>query len=210
MNRRHTEESMFGPFGLCSEIWDKETNQYIRATDSEIGKCCMRTNLPLVNKCSQKCHQLKTKKLQENCAKTCHNISKMSVANCMLSSEFWGADKNPIFKATKRYGCGDSRFIAIDTECMEKNKEDILSLCRRECIPGMTTDCTENCEFSYRSLAEPNTDPLKKRVNQLNEELNLEGTPTGTGNSVYIGYALGVAVILLGLYILFGVFVRKT
>lgn len=209
MNRRHTKGSITGPFGLCSGIWDKETNQYIRATDSEIMDCCMRNNLPLVEKCAQKCHKLKTRKLRNTCAITCYDISKMSVANCMLSSEFWRADKNSIVKATKHYGCGDGRFRPIDTECVEKNKEDILSLCRRECIPGITTDCEENCKFSYRSLVDPNTDPLKKRVIQLNEELDLDGTPTETDNSVYIVYALGVAVILIGLYILFRYFVRK-
>ena len=209
MNRRHTEGSMSGPFGLCSEIWDKEKNRYIRATDSEIWDCCMRTNLPLVKKCAQKCHELGTRKLRKSCARTCHDISKMSIANCVLSSEFWGVDKNPISKATKLYGCGDESFKNVDTKCMEKNKENILSLCQRECIPSITTDCTKNCDFSYRFLVDPDADPLKKRVIQLNNELNLKGNPTGTGNSVYIGYALGVAVILLGLYILFRGFVGK-
>lgn len=205
MNRQRADGTITGPFGLCSEIWDKKTNQYIRATDLEIFNCCMNTNLPLVEKCVQKCHMLGTKKLRKNCAMTCHDISKIIIDNCMLSSEFWDTDKNPIFKAAKNYGCGDGLFRYIDTKCMEKNKEDILKVCKRKCIPGIATDCDKNCDFSYNFLVDPDIAPLKKQVIKLNNELDSDASnPTETANDIYIGYVFGFMLLL---YILLRCFV---
>lgn len=213
MSREYRDGLFSGPFGLCSGVWDKRLKKYIKATDTEIGVCCMRTNEPLVKECTEKCPTLKTKKLRANCAKTCSDITKLSQANCMLSGKFWEVDKNPIFIGSNQYGCGDELFKQIDKECMKKNKEDILRLCRKNCTPSPQIDCTKHCEYSWKFLVDPETMFLTHQVSKLNDHLSekeLDGTPTGSGNSVYVGYALGVIVIILGLYILFKRFVRKT
>ena len=73
----------------------------------------MRANEPLIKECTEKCLTLKTKKLRTNCARTCHDITKLSKENCMLSGKLRESDKNPILIGSNHYGYGDAKFNQI-------------------------------------------------------------------------------------------------
>jgi hypothetical protein len=108
---------------------------------------------------------------------------------CNLTTpKLWGIT-NPIYKATKKFGCGDVYYKQINKECIEYNKENIIKEC-------MKNDSDENCLYSYDKLLLRQWNTPKKILQK-----NLEYT--NSNYVIYIIYGIYVTIILLMLYILF-------
>jgi hypothetical protein len=194
----HKYNSLSGPFGLCSEYWDEKASVFRKADETEQGDCCMRTCKPFVDECAELCPKVEAK-YQKLCYKTCGDIQNSCKDFCSLSSPMSGVN-NPIFKGTKEKGCGDGIYELLNKECIKKNKNDILNICRNSCIQSDKLDCEKHCHYSLNLISEEKANPLyfKKKVGAM--------AVKNTGGQVniiqYIIYALVIVGIVFGIWIL--------
>ena len=209
MSRQFTLES--GLFGLCAGIWDEDGQSYRKASDTEVKKCCLNSCRDLILDCRSICDKnFSAKGSNPNssehklCHVTCDDIILTCSETCILSdpNKLWGVD-NPFFQATEKWGCGGKKKIKLNKECVQNQKWEIITNCQKICSDNnMSVDCTGHCASSYENLIDPSTNPLKNIPRDLppNEK---DKTKQNITIISYIGYALAISVILLGLYILF-------
>jgi len=188
-----------GAFGLCSAVW--EGNRYRKATNVELVKCCLKACLPIVKSCRQTCSTIEGRK-HDRCHETCEDIIAACRDNCRLSGSskgIWGPD-NPIYIGLKEHGCGDSYEEPINKECVMDNKDSIMRLCRRNCVPTRMVDCDEQCRFSYDLIVDPNeSNPLRFP----GDVLPIRVTDRLKSGMLYgIIYVAGAVVVSIGLIIL--------
>tara|TARA_B110000908_G_C10112037_1_gene383519 strand:- start:167 stop:823 length:657 start_codon:yes stop_codon:yes gene_type:complete len=206
-----------GPFGLCSGYWDEEAQVFRRADQTEEGDCCLRTCKPFVDECVQSCPAGTTKEIRESCIQTCGDIKEICEDNCQLSSNLWG-ERNPIYKGTNEYGCGNGSETPVKLDCMRKNKGIILKFCQKNCLPSHGVDCEEHCAYSYDMIVNKEDNPLykAKSVKGVRGVRSVKGCKGDKGNTglmgtpSYILYGFSIAVILLGIYILVTLKTRET
>jgi hypothetical protein len=121
--------------------------------------------------------------------------------NCLLSGEYWGLEENPIHKAFKYYGCGDSIYKNIDIDCVRKNKNGIISKCVDNCSDSENRDCNKLCHYSFNFFANPEDRILKN--DKITEEvviLNESDTPVNIWNYIV---SFVIFLIIIGIiYIL--------
>lgn len=184
-----------GPFGLCRGIWDPDSNKYNRATETQIAKCCLNTNFPTIQECYHQCSKFSSKPEHTKCVEKCNRIAEISEANCQLSSSNWGTN-NSLYKALEDFNCDGGYYRPVDIKCLEDNKEDILKKCRRICTQSSTMDCTQHCKFMYNIIRNPDVTKMRDTTTYKTS------IRSRTCNTVYIGYSLGCAVILLGIWII--------
>ena len=193
-----------GPFYICSRIWDNSSNIFRRSTSTEKNKCCLRTCAPFIRECDKICPDAKDSKL---CELTCNDIKDSCVDYCQLSTEgLWGID-NPIYKATKEYGCGDGYYNPINQQCLKDNKDNIISSCQKNCIPTMEVGCSHHCKYSYNFISDPDNDffsRIGEKVAESNNQVSHKNRKFNSEDNkyfVYILYSIGLSIILMCLFI---------
>ena len=199
----HIYNLQTGPFGLCSGHWDEKTQVFRRADETEQGDCCLRTCKPLIDLCSRTCPKAEPK-YQELCYKTCEDISVTCGDFCKLSSPIWGST-NPIFKGIKEQGCGDYLYEPLNNECIKKNKDGIINICRQNCRSSHTLDCDKHCQYSYNIISDDKTNPLyfKKNIEGLKSfSVKNNKYKRVDNNIMYIIYSLVIVGIIFGMWIL--------
>lgn len=190
-----------GPFGICSGVWDSETQQYKSADNTDKIKCCLDNCKKTTKNCIYECKNIKNLKLQEKCYETCKRNDYACAGNCTLTSKFWSIN-NPIFKSTMFHKCGNGFEIPIKIDCMKTNKEKIIKHCVKHCLPSSDNSCTNECNYSFDFLTNNATNPLN--ITYSYPKINrVKGPTVSSDTPVYIVYSLAISTVLLGLYLLF-------
>lgn len=199
VNHRYNLRS--GPFGLCSGYWDEKSQLFRRADETEQGDCCVKTCKPFVDACANMCPKA-APEYQGLCYKTCDDIVTTCGDFCKLSSPVWGAN-NPILKGTKEKGCGDGIYEPLNIECIKKNQNDIINICRHDCTTTSKLDCEQHCDYSYGIISDKKADPLyfEKKIEDL-KSMSIKRTRDDGDNVQYIVYALAIVGIVFGIWIL--------
>ncbi len=187
-----------GPFGLCSKIWDEDSQTFKKANKTETGDCCLYTCKPTVDQCVKYCHESNNTSI---CYKTCTNIKELCETNCQLSTELLGY-KNPIFKGTDAFGCGNKFEQTIDKNCILKNKDNILKICQNNCLPTSDIDCYKHCEYSFNTLASKHINPLYFDEEPTQSILEYQSEENMLKILIFIIIGM-LAFLTLGIYILF-------
>uniref|UniRef100_A0A6C0JS36 Uncharacterized protein n=1 Tax=viral metagenome TaxID=1070528 RepID=A0A6C0JS36_9ZZZZ len=197
----HTYNLRAGQFGLCSGYWDEKAQVFRRADETEQRDCCMKTCKPFVDTCANICPKA-APKYQKLCYKTCDDIVTTCGDFCNLSSPVWGAN-NPIFKGTKEKECGDDIYNPLNIDCIKKNKDAIINICRHNCTPTSKLDCEEHCKYSYNIISDKKANPLyfEKKIKEL-RGMSIKQTKGKGDNVQYIIYALAIVGIVFGIWIL--------
>ena len=194
-----------GAYGSCTKIWDRDKNEYVDATETDVHQCCLKSTKPLVHVCNKSCNELESKDLINRCRQTCNDIINSNRWNCLSYGEDWGLEENPINKSFKYYGCEKKRKVNqeknIDIDCIRKNKKGIISKCVDNCSDSENRDCNKLCHYSFNFFANPEDRILKK--GKITEEvviLNESDTPVNIWNYIV---SFVVFLILIGIiYIL--------
>lgn len=191
-----------GPFELCSSVWDNELQEYKISNNTEKINCCLNNCHKLTSNCIQECSKASNLKIEDNCYNICNGNNNTCSANCTLISNFWSLN-NPIFKSTMYYNCGNGFEIPINTECMNKNKDDIIKYCTQQCIPSSDNSCVDECKFSFDFLTRKTVNPFN--ISTSHPQIYRNKQQNGEKNNIiiYITYAVSIAVLFLGIYILF-------
>lgn len=201
-----------GPFGLCAGYWDEKDQIFRTATKTEEGECCINGCKPFVKECRELCKKSSTPDILETCYNTCDDVQKLCQDNCQLSSKLWGAN-NPIYKATKKFGCGNGFETPVNKTCAIQHKDEILRDCAQNCITMPTLNCKEHCEYSFGLISGEEKNPLdigkdtmitKKSIQ--NKLTLLNDNDTRYNCMLYVVYAFALSVIIFGLYIMFRVY----
>lgn len=201
MNVQKELELLSGVFGLCTKIWDKDKNEYVDATETDIVDCCLKSAQPFIQLCNKTCNELETEDLKNPCRQTCNDIISSTELNCLLSGENWGLDNNPVLKAFKYYGCGDARYKDIDLYCINKHKNEIISRCVNDCSHSNNKDCNKLCQYSYNFFSNPQDRVLKP--NKVTKRVAISKNsvkPVNIWN--YIFSATGFIILIVIIYFL--------
>lgn len=169
-------------FASCSKIWDGQ--KFKNATETEIGHCCLNMSNLFVNNCVEICQE--NSEDIEKCVKECEYIGDSTDDMCELGIDLWGSE-NPIYKGTDEAGCGDGYYVNIDRKCIKKNKDEVIKVCKKHCIPTSKIDCGKHCNFSYEMIT---TEP------KLIESFKNNIIKTSKSNA-------GIYILLLGFGLLF-------
>ena len=193
-----------GPFGLCSSFWDEKSGQFKSADDVQLLDCCLRTCKPLVDECVEQCPKATPSHQRGLCYETCNDIKESCDNNCQLSYNFWGVNNNPIYKGVKDLGCGDGIYTRLDNKCIVENKDKIIDICEKNCIPEQRLDCTMHCAYSYNMIVNKKDNPLYFNIpaNVNAKSPYIKSTRGEQNNSLYFVYALAIVGILFGIWIL--------
>lgn len=191
-NSKHTLNT--GPFSLCSKIWDSTSNTFKIANSVEKNKCCLQSCMSYIKKCYNLCPNSKN---SNECQLKCDNIQKSCNDYCTLSTKgVWGVN-NPIYEGIKKYNCGDGYYHHINNECVKKNKNNIISLCNKQCIPKIDVDCKKHCQYSYDYIINKKDVSSTIKTNERNKKI----LQKGNRSTVYILYSLGLSIIFSMLFL---------
>lgn len=208
MSTQRDLELSTGSFGFCKKKWSKEKKDYVNATETDILDCCLKRVRPFVSLCKDNCKELDTEDLRNRCRHTCNDIIDSNTLNCILSGESWGLDRNPIQKSLKYYNCGDTRYKKVDIDCLNKNKNEIISRCVDNCIPSDNRDCNKLCHYSFNFFAKPEDRVLQysKIVDKVNV---LKETDSHVNIINYILFIVTFIIVITIVYLLIKKYTKK-
>jgi len=197
-----------GPFGICKKKWDEEKKKYVNATETDIAVCCLKSVKPFVDVCKVNCKELHTEDLRNRCRQTCNDIIDSASLNCILSGELWGLDRNPIHKSLKYYNCWDSSYKKVDIDCLNNNKNEIISRCVDNCIPSDDRDCNKLCNYSFNFFAKPE-DRVLKYSKIIDKVTVLKDTDTDVNIINYILFVVTFIIVVTIVYFLIKKYTKK-
>lgn len=160
MSTQRELELSTGSFGFCTKKWDEEKKEYVESTETDIVDCCLRSVKPFVDVCKGNCKELATEDLRNRCRHVCNDIIDLTSLNCILSGDSYELDRNPIIKGFKDYKCGDN-YKKVDIDCLNKNKNEIISRCVSLCTPSNNRDCNKLCHYYFNFFSNPDNRILK-------------------------------------------------
>jgi hypothetical protein len=192
------EDLEAGPFSICSGVWNDKNNTYKRLSAVEKNKCCLETCDPVLTECHKLCPKNK------NCKKTCKDINDSCIDYCQLSTTgIWGR-KNPIFKATKTFGCGDGVYYPINQQCVKDNKNNIINFCEKDCTPSDDYNCSDICNYVYNDIINPSNTHLYFTGKNKDKKIEIDGkiknsrqSPNNTIKYFFYGILLSIFFVIL-------------
>ena len=133
--------SSAGKFGLCRGVWDEEQKRFLPATETDTMWCCLNVCKTSADTCLQACMknygpdtENGNFKDYSDCRNNCGLIILSCENNCALSGPDIWRGNSPIIDCVKDKGCGS--YPNYDTDCIKKNKDDLIRCCRKGCIPS--------------------------------------------------------------------------
>lgn len=208
MSRQKNLEISTGSFGFCKKKWDEEKKEYVDATETDILDCCLKRVRPFVSVCKDNCKELDTEDLRNRCRHTCNDIIDSTMLNCILSGESWGLDRNPIQKSLKYYNCGDDIYKKVDIECLNKNKNEIISRCVDNCTTSDNRDCNKLCYYSFDFFAKPE-DRVLQYSKITDKVTNLKKNDSSLNILNYILFISTFIIIITIVYLLIKKYTKK-
>jgi hypothetical protein len=197
-NQKYNLDS--GPFGLCSGYWDEKTNSFKKSGSTDTYKCCLSSCIPNIEECNKLCNSV-TKGSTTRCNKICKDIEQSCNDYCELATpRFWGMD-DPMYDIIKDFGCGSNYYDTIDIKCMERNKDKIISICNKNCIPTISIGCKNHCKYMYDLLTKSLNLKIKK-TSQAEYKSFIENNNNSNYVS-YILYSILIVFILVAFYYIF-------
>jgi hypothetical protein len=198
-NQKYNLDS--GPFGLCSGYWDEKTNSFKKSGSTDTYKCCLSSCIPNIEECNKLCNSV-TKGSTTRCNKICKDIEQSCNDYCELATpRFWGMD-DPMYDIIKDFGCGSNYYDTIDIKCMERNKDKIISICNKNCIPTISIGCKNHCKYMYDLLTKSLNLKIKK-TSQAEYKSFIENNNNNSNYVSYILYSILIVFILVAFYYIF-------
>jgi|688.fasta_scaffold314394_2 hypothetical protein len=196
-NQKYNLDS--GPFGLCTGYWDENNNTFRKFGSTDTYKCCLTSCIPEIEECYKLCNNVKKGSISR-CNKICKDIEKSCHDYCQLSTpHFWGMD-DPIYEIIKKFGCGDGYYNTIDKKCIEINKDAIVNICNKNCIPTRSIGCENHCKYMYDSLINSNIS-ISKKNKSISDKVFVKPIEDKSDYILYVLYAIFIGFILVALYI---------
>jgi hypothetical protein len=129
----------------------------------------------------------------------CARIIKACENTCALSAPNVWRGNSPIFKCFEDKGCG--KYPHYNAECIEKNKDELIRCCNRDCWPTKDMSCTKHCNRKYDDFVGKSKDPLIKIYDDsknLSPGMFTKGVGGISDNSwVYYLIAIGVVAVIV-------------
>jgi len=196
--------SSAGKFGLCRGVWDEEQKRFLPATETDTMWCCLNVCKTSADACLQACMknygpdtENGNFKDYSDCRNNCGLIILSCENNCALSGPDIWRGNSPIIDCVKDKGCGS--YPNYDTDCIKKNKDDLIRCCRKGCIPSSQMSCTDHCNRKYDDFAGTTKDPLLmvyNKYNTITPSMYKKGVSSGDDDS-WKYYLIVVAVVLV-------------
>ena len=141
-----------GQFTICSGVLDTQ-KKFKKYNLIEQQNCCLQTCLPTIIECRKICSGIKDNNTYLSCIEKCNvDIKNSCENNCKLINNNFGFT-NPIYNGTRKFGCGDGYYDNINIDCLKKNKNNIIQICKDNC--SLYTECDLLCDDSYNKLENP-------------------------------------------------------
>jgi hypothetical protein len=200
-----------GLYSLCSSFLDKETGKYKEVSEINKTRCCLQVNKKQADICRDECYirygidgSEPNAEKYRLCYSSCENAAIFADIVCRRTSDIWG-DNNPFIICAKEYGCTDEYDNnKMSPECVKKNKDKLITCCRKKCIPTTTVNCDDHCDVSFEAVydrrklnpAWENTYKMKPSPEQRMKDIQ-NYTPPDKKSLSIIWYIIGIILLIL-------------
>lgn len=199
MNLDNTFNMKSGMFTTCSGYWDNKTHSFHPADSTNVAACCARNCGNSVKYCQKFCYDnsgegqmFHDPGMLSRCLDTCNDQRNACLDTCRLSSPYVGTRNNYI-ECAKGQGCIGTGPLALPTpECVGKNKDAIMTCCRKTCTPHKDLDCQKHCDFLQETSINPDKMGVPRVTKQTLREISgeLRTHPDNTW-----AYVLGAVIL---------------
>jgi hypothetical protein len=156
-------------FSICQATWDTNRKKFYGMNKADELKCCFdRCDEPIKN-CKKFCENtLKNDEDKQACNVICVKQKVLCEDNCKAYLDW---EQNPLVICAKKSKCFKDNFT-FDSDCVGKNRENLINCCKNSCIQSDDYDCNDLCEFSTDILQSLETRVFKKTDKTTMNSLN--------------------------------------
>jgi hypothetical protein len=190
---------------FCQGIWNEEKKRYESDNSLDAMKCCIHNCADDIKFCFDKCHANFGKNgKQPNydnwiaCQEKCREIKNLCQSIC-YNTDSQGI--KVISECSNKAGCNS--YPTLDTPCMKKNGDAIVSCCLQHCLSSTETNCDSQCRQFYEYLSLGLEKPLEKII-QENEGDEFFTVKKSNKDVLIVFYVVYCILIIFAGYILFG------
>ena len=153
-------------FSICESTWNSESGNFYEMNKTDEIRCCFdRCNKPVKN-CKSFCENtFKKNEDKKSCLITCSKQKVLCEDNCKAYVEW---DDNPFVECVKNSECINN-FI-FNTECVKKNRKELVECCKNSCTQTNDYNCDELCEASASVLENLEVKKFQKPLEELRQK----------------------------------------
>ena len=201
MNSYPVPEYTLSPY--CMGIWDANRKKFFDTNSVNVIDCCIELCRRHIDYCYDQCEKKygvngETPDSFQNtrCYKQCGILTNTCKSGCL-------ENKSTGLEIVKN--CSES--CKEDAECLERNKDTIISCCKKNCISNQSTDCTEdNCNLFFDHYSDSKKFPLSK----MEDKHKLTKGDGNRRDSKVILYVILCFVFLLSLFMAYKMLVNNS
>lgn len=199
MNTYPLPEEELSPY--CRGYWDPNNKKFFHSNSIDVINCCMESCINPINYCFNQCGQKygingQSPNFWENTR--CHKQCKELIDNCQSGCmEINSTGLTIIRDCAKQSGCGEYPFLT--SECLENNRDNIVTCYNKSCVVNQTTDCEHNLgDDFYTYMVNGIKFPLEK-IDNVDRKLFVKKEHNG----VFYVFSICIFVlVIVGVYII--------